>query len=169
MKHFLNSFRYAMSGIIFSAKYERNMRIHIVAMLYVLFFTRFYDFDRAEIILLILTCIIAITMEMINTSIEVVIDKVSPGYHTLAKIGKDVAAGAVLIATIGAVVIGIILFWDTSAFFEIWQHFTGSAVNGVLFLGSLMLSFLFINSGKKRKARIRKKVEEEGNKLHEEE
>jgi len=149
-----------MSGIMFSAKYERNMRIHIVAMLYVLYFTRFYNFTRAEIILLILTCIIAITMEMLNTSIEVVIDKVSPGYHTLAKIGKDVAAGAVLIATTGAVVIGVILFWDTGAFFGIWLHFTGSAVNSVLFLGSLMLAFLFINSGKKRKAHIRKKVEE---------
>ncbi|MDR2558936.1 MAG: diacylglycerol kinase family protein [Oscillospiraceae bacterium] len=157
-----------MSGILFSARYERNMRIHIVAMLYVLYFTRFYNFTRAEIILLILTCIIAITTEMLNTSIEVVIDKVSPGYHTLAKIGKDVAAGAVLIATTGAVIIGIILFWDTDVFFQVWLTFSGSAINGLLFAGSLMLAFLFINSGKKRKAKIRKKVEEEGHKLHEE-
>jgi hypothetical protein len=104
---------------------------------------------------------------MLNTAIEVVIDKVSPHYHTLARIGKDVAAGAVLIATIGAVIIGVILFWDTGAFFEIWQHFSGSAINGTLFLGSLMLSLLFINSGKRRKAKIRKKVEEEGHKLYE--
>jgi diacylglycerol kinase (ATP) len=166
MKHFLNSFRYAMSGIYFSAKYERNMRIHIVAMLYVLYFTRFYEFSRAEIVLLILTCVIAITMEMLNTAIEVIIDKVSPTYHTLAKIGKDVAAGAVLIATIGAVIIGIILLWDTAVFFQIWLTYSGSAINGILFLGSLMLSFLFINSGKRRKAQIRKKVEEEGHKLY---
>jgi diacylglycerol kinase (ATP) len=148
-----------MSGIMFSAKYERNMRIHIVAMLYVLYFARFYNFTRAEIILLILTCVIAITMEMLNTSIEVVIDKVSPHYHTLAKIGKDVAAGAVLIATIGAVIIGIILFWDTAVFFQIWLTFSSSMINGLMFLGSLMLSFLFINSGKKRKAHVRKQVE----------
>jgi diacylglycerol kinase (ATP) len=159
MKHFLNSFRYAMSGIIFSTKYERNMRIHLIAMLYVLYFARFYSFSRAEMILLILTCVIAITMEMINTAIEVVIDKVSPSYHTLAKIGKDVAAGAVLIATIGAVVIGVILFWDVSVLRGIWDFFSGSLINAAIFLSSLVLSFLFINSGKKRKARIRSKIE----------
>jgi len=160
MKHFLNSFKYAMSGIIFCAKYERNMRIHIVITLYVLYFATFYDFSRAEIILLILTCVSAVSLEMMNTAIEVVIDKIFPNYHTLAKIGKDVAAGAVLIATIAAVAIGFLLFWDTAVFFEIWLYFIGSAFNFITLVVSVALAFLFINSGKKRKARIRKKVEE---------
>jgi diacylglycerol kinase (ATP) len=160
MKHFLNSFRYAMGGIIFCIKYERNMRIHIVITIYVLYFSTFYDFTRVETILLILTCVAAVSLEMVNTAIEVVIDKVSPTYHTLAKIGKDVAAGAVLIATIAAVAIGIMLFWEPAVFFKIWLTFTGSVINGLLFLGSLMLAFLFIRTGKKRKARIRKKVEQ---------
>jgi diacylglycerol kinase (ATP) len=158
-----------MGGIIFCVKYERNMRIHIIATMYVLYFAKFYNFGRAEIILLILTCVSAVSLEMVNTAIEVVIDKISPDYHTLAKIGKDVAAGAVLIATIAAVIIGVFLFWSPPVFLEIWQYFSGSAINGVLFLGSLVLSFLFINSGKRRNARIRKKVEEEGLKLYEEE
>ncbi|MCL2020418.1 MAG: diacylglycerol kinase family protein [Oscillospiraceae bacterium] len=161
MKHFLNSFRYAMSGILFSAKYERNMRIHMVITLYVLYFTKFYDFTRVEIILLILTCISAITLEMVNTSIEVVIDKVSPHYHTLAKIGKDVAAGAVLIATIGAVVIGIILFWDIAVFTEIWNYFSGSVSSSLILAASLIASFLFINLGKRRKRHVAKKIENE--------
>jgi diacylglycerol kinase (ATP) len=142
-------------------KYERNMRIHIVITLYVLYFASFYDFSRAEIILLILTCVSAVSLEMINTAIEVVIDKVFPNYHTLAKIGKDVAAGAVLIATIAAVFIGIMLFWDTEVFFRIWLYFTGRALNFIALIISLTVAFLFINSGKRRKARVRKKVEEE--------
>jgi len=167
MKHFLNSFRYAMGGIVFCVKYERNMRIHIAMTMYVLYFASFYDFTRAEIILLILTCVSAVTLEMVNTAIEVVIDKVFPNYHTLAKIGKDVAAGAVLIATIAAVFIGVFLFWEPSVFVDIWLYFSGSMLKGLMFLGSLMLAFLFINSGKKRKARIRKKVEESEEKKNE--
>lgn len=161
IKHFLNSFKYALDGIVFCMKYERNMRIHIVITLYVLYFASFYDFSRAEIILLILTCVSAVSLEMINTAIEVVIDKVFPNYHTLAKIGKDVAAGAVLIATIAAVFIGIMLFWDTEVFFRIWLYFTGRALNFIALIISLTVAFLFINSGKRRKARVRKKVEEE--------
>jgi len=167
MKHFLNSFRYAMSGIVFCVKYERNMRIHLVITLYVLYFATFYGFSRAEIILLILTCVSAVTLEMINTAIEVVIDKVFPNYHTLAKIGKDVAAGAVLIGTIAAVVIGILLFWDVQVFFQIWLYFTGRALNFIALVISIGLAFWFICAGKRRKARIRKKVEE-GNKDDEE-
>ncbi|MDR2531338.1 MAG: diacylglycerol kinase family protein [Oscillospiraceae bacterium] len=160
MKHFLNSFKYAVGGIFFCIKYERNMRIHIVITIYVLYFSTFYEFTRVETILLILTCVAAVSLEMVNTAIEVVIDKVSPNYHTLAKIGKDVAAGAVLIATIAAVAIGIMLFWNTEMFVKIWFYFTGSVINGLLMLGSVLLAVFFINSGKKRKARIRKKVEQ---------
>jgi diacylglycerol kinase (ATP) len=161
MKRFLNSFKYAMNGIMFSAKYERNMRIHIVVMLYVLYFTRFYDLTKTEIILLVLTIVIAITTEMINTSIEVVIDKVSPHYHTLAKIGKDVAAGAVLIATIGAIIIGLILFWNVEIFKEIWEYFTGKISNLMLLLASFAASLIFINLGKKRRKHMAEKIEKE--------
>jgi len=160
MKHFLNSFRYAMSGIVFCVKYERNMRIHITITLYVLYFARFYELTKAEIILLILTCVSAITLEMVNTAIEVVIDKVSPNYHTLAKIGKDVAAGAVLIATIAAVIIGILLFWDVEVFLQIRDYFFAEVYRIVVFAASLVFAFLFINSGKKRRARIRKNIEQ---------
>ncbi|MCL1823851.1 MAG: diacylglycerol kinase, partial [Oscillospiraceae bacterium] len=72
-------------------------------------------------------------------------------YHTLAKIGKDVAAGAGLIATITAVIVGILLFWDMEIFAEIWMYFTGRVSNSLILAGSLAVSFLFINSVKKRK------------------
>ena len=80
-------------------------------------------------ILLIITCVTVISAEMMNTAIEVVIDKVSPGYSALAKVGKDVAAGAVFVTAIAAVIIGITLFWNTEKFVLIFRFFTGDIWN----------------------------------------
>lgn len=88
------------------------MRIHIVATMCVLYLSQFYNFTKEQFILLIITCVTVISAEMMNTAIEVVIDKVSPGYSALAKVGKDVAAGAVFVTAVAAVIIGVILFWD---------------------------------------------------------
>ncbi|MCL2077570.1 MAG: diacylglycerol kinase family protein [Oscillospiraceae bacterium] len=153
MRNLLNSFRYAMNGIIFCARYERNMRIHIIATLYLLYFSSFYDKTREELILLILTCVLVMSLEIINTSIEVIVDKVSPHYHTLAKIAKDAAAGAVFIASAAAVVIGILLFWDVGVFLEIKDFFLMRALNIIVLVISIIISFIFINSVKERKKR----------------
>ena len=106
------SFVYAFRGILFCIRHEKNMRIHICVTFYVMFFSLFYDFSRVEYALLLIVCTIVLSLEMINTAIEVVIDKVSPQYSALAKIGKDVAAGAVFISAGVAVVIGLVMFWD---------------------------------------------------------
>ena len=88
-----NSFKYAARGIRFCVSHEMNMRIHIVATMCVLYLSQFYNFTKEQFILLMITCVVVISAEMMNTAIEVVIDKVSPGYSALAKVGKDVAAG----------------------------------------------------------------------------
>ena len=145
------SFKYAFNGIRFCVRHEKNMRIHIVATLYVLYFSQFYNFTRAEYILLILTCVIVLSLEMLNTAIEVVIDKVSPEYSALAKVGKDVAAGAVFVSALAAVIIGVCLFWDIDTFIIIWEYFTGDIFNLAMLIGISGCAFLFINSAKKRK------------------
>lgn len=145
-----NSFRYATRGIMFCVRHETNMRIHIVVLLYVLYFSQFYNLNRSEFLLLLLTCVIVISMEMLNTAIEVVIDKVSPQYSALAKVGKDVAAGAVFVSAITAVVVGIILFWDIPTFKVIFAYLTQPISNLFLLIGFSCMSFLFITSGKKR-------------------
>lgn len=98
-----------------------NMRIHIVATMCVLYLSQFYNFTKEQFILLITTCVTVISAEMMNTAIEVVIDKVSPGYSALAKVGKDVAAGAVFVTAVAAVIIGVILFWDIEKFKIIFE------------------------------------------------
>ena len=145
------SFKYAFNGIRFCVRHEKNMRIHIVATLYVLYFSQFYNFTRAEYILLILTCVIVLSLEMLNTAIEVVIDKVSPEYSALAKVGKDVAAGAVFVSALASVIVGVFLFWDIDTFGIIWGYFTGDIFNLAMLIGISGCAFLFINSAKKRK------------------
>ena len=145
------SFKYAFNGIRFCVRHEKNMRIHIVATLYVLYFSQFYNFTRAEYILLILTCVIVLSLEMLNTAIEVVIDKVSPEYSALAKVGKDVAAGAVFVSALASVIVGVFLFWDIDTFGMIWKYFTGDIFNSAMLAGASGCAFLFINSAKKRK------------------
>ena len=153
MINLLNSFKWAASGFIFVVRYERNMRIHIVATLYILYLLRFYELTRAEVILLILTCVLVMVLEMLNTAIEVIVDKVSPRYHTLAKIAKDAAAGAVLLASGAAVVVGVLLLWDTAVFNEICDYFSARIINLIILLISTALALIFIYSGKQRKKR----------------
>ena len=117
------SFVYAGRGIAYCLRHERNIRIHIVALLYVLFFSQFYNFSKSEYMILILTCSTVIALELINTAIEIVIDKVSPKFSVFAMMGKDVAAGGVLVGAIGAVIVGVILFWDIEVFKEIFCFF----------------------------------------------
>lgn len=146
------SFSYAVSGIAFCVRYEKNMRIHITIMLYVLFFSQFYELERSEILVLILVCVLVIALEMVNTAIEVVVDKVSPNYHTLAKIAKDVAAGAVMAAALAAVIIGAVLFWDISRFIVIYEVMTSQLSNIAVFMASVIFSIIFVGSGKKRRS-----------------
>lgn len=145
-----NSFKYAARGIRFCISHEMNMRIHIVATMCVLYLSQFYNFTKEQFILLIITCVVVISAEMMNTAIEVVIDKVSPGYSALAKVGKDVAAGAVFVTAIAAVIIGITLFWDTEKFVLIFRFFTCDIWNLAMLAAFACLAFMFVAKGKKR-------------------
>ncbi len=151
-KHFslIDSFKCAFKGVFFVICHERNMRIHIVAAIYVAFFSVFYDFSKAEIVVLVLTCGLVMILEVINTTIEVIVDKVSPKYSPLAKIAKDAAAGAVLISAITAIIVGIVLFFDIDRF-KIILAFFSEWSNLLIFLGFTLIGVVFITSGKKRK------------------
>ncbi len=145
----IKSFRCAIKGIVFVVQHERNMRIHIVAALYVAFFSAFYDFSRSEIVLLVITCALVMIFEVLNTSIEVIVDKISPKYSPLAKVAKDAAAGAVLLSAIMAVIVGIALFFDIERFKLILLFFTDWS-NTLIFIGFSAIAIVFITSGKRR-------------------
>ena len=154
------SFVYAARGIIYCMRHERNIRIHIVALLYVLYFSTFYDFSRAEYALLILICAVVIGFELINTAIEVVIDKVSPRFNVFAMMGKDIAAGGVLIGAIGAVIIGVILFWDIEKFELIFNYFTENFYRPIILAITIIISIIFISKTKQRGGNASKIINE---------
>ena len=104
--NFLESVNCAIEGVLWVARTQRHMRIHLLAAVGVLILALYFRISAVEFILLALAVTFVIFAEMFNTAIEVLVDLVSPQYHTLARRAKDVAAGAVLIASIGAVIIG---------------------------------------------------------------
>ncbi len=144
VKGFILSFRCAIAGIISGIVNERNLRIHIIAAIYVLYFSTFYEFTRGEYILLVMTICLVITTEMLNTAIEAAVDLVTEQYAPYAKAAKDIAAGAVLASAIFAIAVGFILFWDTAVFAEIFMYFTTSPIRGVLLALSILCAFLFV-------------------------
>lgn len=112
VRKLIDSFNYAISGIIHAVRTQRNMRIHMIAALLVLTACFFYDLSKLEILVLTITITMVIAAEMFNTAIECAIDVTTNYYHPLAKIAKNTAAGAVLITAVNAVIVGFILFWD---------------------------------------------------------
>lgn len=112
MKKLLDSFNFAIEGIIHSVRTQRNMRIHMVSAIIILTICFFYDLNKIELLILLITISMVITAELINTAVELAIDATTNYYHPLAKLAKNAAAGAVLITAINAVAVGYIIFWD---------------------------------------------------------
>ena len=106
----LASFGFASQGIWYALRSQRNFRIQLTAGLLAAIAAAWMDFSRVEWAVLILTIAAVLILELLNTVVETVVDMISPEYHPLAKIAKDVAAAAVLMASIAAVVIGVLLF-----------------------------------------------------------
>ncbi|MEF9951683.1 MAG: diacylglycerol kinase [Clostridium sp.] len=112
IKKTVDSFNYAIEGIIYAVRTQRNMKIHLIAASLILIFSLFFDFSKVEMLILFLTITLVVVLELINTAIEATIDVTANYYHPLAKIAKNVAAGAVLISAINAMAIGYLLFFD---------------------------------------------------------
>ncbi|MBF2046459.1 MAG: diacylglycerol kinase family protein [Leptolyngbya sp. IPPAS B-1204] len=100
------SFRYAWTGVSYTFQTQRNFRIHVVVGLVAIGLSIFLHLSRVEIAIIGLTTGAVLTMELLNTALESVVDlTVRQTYHELAKIAKDCAAGAVLISALAAVLV----------------------------------------------------------------
>jgi diacylglycerol kinase (ATP) len=106
----LDSFNYAFEGIIHVLRTQRNMRIHFLVAGAVLVAAIAIGVSRIELIALMISIAFVLIAEMINTAIEGTIDVSTTSFDPNAKLAKDIAAGAVLIATVNAVVIGYLVF-----------------------------------------------------------
>lgn len=108
---FISSFKYASTGIAHALKTEQNIRIHLLAGVFVIILAIVLKISSLEWAILLLLIAGMIALELMNTAIERTVDLVTnKEYHLLAKQAKDLAAGAVLVYAAIAIIIGLIIF-----------------------------------------------------------
>lgn len=110
MSRLSRSFFYAIKGIIFAIRNEKNFQIEILVGIIVVFAMFFFPLSGSERSLILLSIALVLTLELANTALERVMDILKPRVHPYARVIKDVMAGAVLLATLSAVAIGLVIF-----------------------------------------------------------
>lgn len=117
----IDSFKYALEGISYCLKTQRNMRIHTGVGFLVFVAGIGFRVSILELAVLVMVASTVIVAEMINTAIESAIDLYSRQRHPLAKIAKDVAAAAVLVSAFSAAIVGMLIlgppFFDFVSYF----------------------------------------------------
>ena len=109
-KFHILSFKYAYEGILAALKEEPNLKIHILISILVLILCYLLQISKQDWINVIILIGLVFTVELTNTSIEVVVDAFVDREHPGAKLAKDISAGAVLVVSLVAVIVGIIIF-----------------------------------------------------------
>lgn len=109
--NFIEACNNAVNGIIYAATTQRNIKIQLVLAVIVMVLCLFYGLETTEFLCLTFAVFLVIFAELINTAIETVVDLFVDVYHPKAKIAKDVAAGAVVLAACNALVVGYFIFF----------------------------------------------------------
>lgn len=110
VKSLINSFKFAVLGLKYAVSNERNFRIHLVALLYVMIFAYIAKVSKYELLTLIFISVFVIFAELMNTAIELACNNFGRGYSIYIKHAKDVSASAVLCVAMSAIIIGFIIF-----------------------------------------------------------
>ncbi|HTV93771.1 MAG TPA: diacylglycerol kinase [Verrucomicrobiae bacterium] len=109
---FWRSFNHAFAGIMYAARTQPNMRAHLLISLLVILAALILRIGRDYVIDLVIIIAVVLALELLNTAVESIVDLLTVTHHPLAKTAKDAAAGAVLIASIAAVVVGYLVFYQ---------------------------------------------------------
>lgn len=117
----VKSFANAYAGMSYCVRTQRNLRIHLAITALVLALSAALRVTLTELAVLVFCIVVVIVTEMLNTALECTVDLVTSDYHPLAKLAKDVSAGAVLVASLGAMAIGVIVFLP-----RLWQLLLGT-------------------------------------------
>ena len=106
---FLQSLTYAWSGLVMTFRTQRNARIHTIVGFLVLAVAAFLRLEWLQAGVLVLTIGAVLAAETINTTVEAIVDLLSPEWHQRAKVAKDTSAAAVLIMSLTAIVVGMLI------------------------------------------------------------
>lgn len=148
VRKLIDSFNYAINGLLYALRTQRNMRIHFGFALLALLLSVFFDVSKVELLVLFLTISLVIIAELINTAVEAVVDLYTRRYHPLARIAKNVAAGAVLFSAGNAVIVGYLIFIDdlTPLTLHLFNQIRQSPIH--LTFVSLAITLLLVIIGK---------------------
>jgi len=111
MKKLKDSFKFAFNGLKETLIFERNFKIMLIAALLMAGAVFYFDSTRTEKAVIFTAIFAVLTLELVNTAIERILDFLEPTHHEEVRIIKDLMAAVVLVACFGAVIIGLIVFW----------------------------------------------------------
>jgi diacylglycerol kinase (ATP) len=111
----IESFNFAIEGVVHVLRTQRNLRIHFAVAVIVLVLAVLVGVSKIELIALLIAIAFVLVAEMINTAIEGAIDAATTSFDPMAKLAKDIAAGAVLISAVTAVAVGYLVFAGKAA------------------------------------------------------
>lgn len=148
-KDIFRSFGYAFRGLFQTICDERNFRIHLVAVCLVSCFAALYGVSVGQAVILVILYAVVLSLELLNTALEHVVNLASPQWSAVAKKAKDAAAGGVLISAIASVVVAVFLFRDSEKWAVVFEKIT-TPLGIILLIVFVVLSFFFVK-GKKRK------------------
>jgi diacylglycerol kinase (ATP) len=111
----IESFNFAIEGVIHVLRTQRNMRLHFAAAVAVIVVAVAVGVSKIELSVLLISIAFVLVAEMINTAVEGAIDAATTSFDPMAKLAKDIAAGAVLIASVNAVAVGYLVFAGKAA------------------------------------------------------
>lgn len=110
VKRFVKSFHYALQGLHYALKHDQNLRFHFIMAFVVIILSLLFHVNAFEMGILGVMIILVITTEMLNSSIEQMVDLITKEHRQEAKIAKDVASGMVLVSALGSIIVGVLIF-----------------------------------------------------------
>lgn len=110
MKDFLKSFRHALHGLRYALREERNFQIEMVVALMVVALLFVFPLSALERAVVVAMTVLVLSLELLNTALERVLDMLKPQVHPYVRIIKDLVASAVLVAATGALAVGLLVF-----------------------------------------------------------
>ena len=109
-RRLVDSLNSAVEGFLYVLRTERNMRLHFLLATFVIILSIYLNLPKVDLLLLLMSIILVLALEMVNTAVELTIDLIKEAYHPLARVIKDVTAGAVFLAALNAAAVCYVVF-----------------------------------------------------------
>ena len=152
---FFDACKNAVNGIIYGTTTQSNVKKQLVIIAFLILISLFFNLTKVEFLCLIISVVLIIFAEMVNTAVETVVDLCTEVYHPKAKIAKDVAAGGVVITALNAVFVSYFLFFDKIG--EMGNNIYKTIINSPTYLAFVVVALIIIVAVALKAAKIKDK------------